>query len=257
MWDVPYYMGMLKAQTHEIDSREIAAYFPLERCLEGLHGLCAELFGLQLAPAPLLPGEAWHPDVRKLALTRQEGGDPLGTIYFDLYPRRDKYASAAHFTVRCGKQLARGAGYQTPVVALVCNFSKAAPASPSLLTHAEVETLFHEFGHALHSLLSRTEFQHLAGTRAQLDFVETPSHLFEYFAWDYRFVRTFAKHYATHEPIPREMMAALRRSKNMFAAMDTQVRISCVWMLYDATDINVGGSNMHDTTGRLKGHQLT
>lgn len=97
--------------------------------------------------------------------------------------------------------------------------------------HSEVETLFHEFGHALHSLLSQTEFQHLSGTRAQLDYVETPSHLFEYFAWDYRVVREFARHHETNEPIPRDMMAGLRNSKHMFAAMDTQTQ--CLYSLLD------------------------
>lgn len=147
----------------------------------------------------------------------------LRYIYLDLYPRANKYNHAAHFTVRCGRRLTNSQSYQIPVVALVTNFSRPAANQPSLLTHAELETLFHEFGHAMHSLLSRTEFQHLSGTRAQLDFVETPSHLFEYFAWDHRVVGKFAKHYLTDEPIPEEMMKNLRRSKSMFGAMDAQV----------------------------------
>lgn len=131
MWDVPYYMGMLKAQKHRIDSRVIASYFPLERCLEGLHILCSELFGMELKSLPMGESESWDPEVRKLALTKN--GSTLGYIYFDLYPRRNKYTNAAHFTIRCGKQLSK-ATYQKPIVALVCNFSKPAPYSPSLLT---------------------------------------------------------------------------------------------------------------------------
>lgn len=230
MWDVPYYMGMLKAQKFRIDSRVISGYFPLERCLEGLHMLCSSLFGVELQQVDMPRGssEAWHEDVRKLSLTRH--GETLGHIYFDLYPRENKYTHAAHFTIRCGKRM-NGGQYQTPIVALVCNFNRPAPYSPSLLTHSEVETLFHEFGHALHSLLSQTEFQHLSGTRAQLDFVETPSHLFEYFAWDPRVVREFARHHETNEPIPADMMRALRASKHMFAAMDTQTQ--CLYSLLD------------------------
>ncbi|DAZ94936.1 TPA: hypothetical protein N0F65_012653 [Lagenidium giganteum] len=227
-WDVPYYMGMLKAQTFRIDSRVISSYFPLERCLEGLHIICSELFSFELKSLPMGKSEAWHPDVRKLALTKH--GNTLGYIYFDLYPRPHKYNHAAHFTIRCGKAISENE-YQKPIVALVCNFNKPAPNSPSLLTHSEVETLFHEFGHAMHSLLSRTEFQHLSGTRAQLDFVETPSHLFEYFTWDYRVVREFARHYKTNEPIPEAMMSNLKQSKNMFAAMDTQTQ--CLYSLLD------------------------
>ncbi|KAE9212451.1 Mitochondrial intermediate peptidase [Phytophthora fragariae] len=229
MWDLPYYMGMLKAQEHRIDSRVISAYFPLENCLKGLHLLCSRLFGLELKQEPMLnASERWHEDVVKLALTRN--GETLGYIYFDLYPRQDKYNHAAHFTIRCGKRLS-DSSYQKPIVALVCNFNKPAPDSPSLLTHAEVETLFHEFGHAMHSLLSRTEFQHLSGTRATLDFVETPSHLFEYFAWDYRVVSEFAHHYRTGAPLPASMMQGLRASKTMFAAMDTQTQ--CLYSMLD------------------------
>uniref|UniRef100_A0AAV1UUX5 Peptidase M3A/M3B catalytic domain-containing protein n=1 Tax=Peronospora matthiolae TaxID=2874970 RepID=A0AAV1UUX5_9STRA len=229
MWDLPYYMGMLKAQKYGIDSRVIAAYFPLENCLKGLHLLCSALFGLELKQVPMInSSECWHEDVVKLALTRN--GETLGYMYFDLYIRPNKYNHAAHFTIRCGKRLS-DQSYQKPVVALVCNFNKPAPDSPSFLTHAEVETLFHEFGHAMHSLLSRTEFQHLSGTRASLDFVETPSHLFEYFAWDYRVVREFAHHYRTGDPMPADMMQGLRASKTMFAAMDTQTQ--CLYSMLD------------------------
>ncbi|KAF4317303.1 hypothetical protein BBO99_00005333 [Phytophthora kernoviae] len=229
MWDLPYYMGMLKAQKHRIDSRVISSYFPLENCLKGLHLLCSKLFGLELKQVPMTnASERWHEDVHKLALIRN--GETLGYIYFDLYPRANKYNHAAHFTIRCGKRLSE-TSYQKPIVALVCNFNKPAPDSPSLLTHAEVETLFHEFGHAMHSLLSRTEFQHLSGTRAALDFVETPSHLFEYFAWDYRVVQEFSSHYKTGHPLPAAMMQGLRSSKTMFAAMDTQTQ--CLYSILD------------------------
>ncbi|CAH0478649.1 unnamed protein product [Peronospora belbahrii] len=229
MWDLPYYMGMLKAQKHRIDSRVISAYFPLENCLKGLQLVCSELFGLDLKQVSMLnASECWHEDVVKLALIRN--GETLGYMYFDLYPRPNKYNHAAHFTIRCGKRLSN-TSYQKPIVALVCNFNKPAPDSPSLLTHSEVETLFHEFGHVMHSLLSCTEFQHLSGTRATLDFVETPSHLFEYFAWDYRVVSKFAHHYQTGAPLPPAMMQGLRASKKMFAAMDTQTQ--CLYSMLD------------------------
>lgn len=135
MWDVPYYMGMLKAQTHRIDSRVISAYFPLESCINGLHLLCSELFGMELKPQQMQPDESWHPDVHKLALTKD--GKTLGIMYFDLYPRQHKYSHAAHFTIRCGKQISPEE-YQKPVVALVCNFNKPAPMSPSLLTYVQL-----------------------------------------------------------------------------------------------------------------------
>ncbi|CAI7866064.1 unnamed protein product, partial [Closterium sp. NIES-54] len=117
------------------------------------------------------------------------------------------------------------------VVALVCNFAASSRSSPCLLAHHDVETLFHEFGHALHSLLSRTAFQHLSGTRAALDFVEVPSNLLEYFVWDHRFLGQFAVHHATGEPIPRSLVDSLRASKSMLAASDLQTQV--VYSLMD------------------------
>ncbi|RHY28871.1 hypothetical protein DYB32_005639 [Aphanomyces invadans] len=204
-WDVPYYMGMLKARHHHLDSRVISSYFPVEKCVDGLRLLCNELFGIELKDTPMDEHESWHPDVRKLVVSK--ASRVLGVLYLDLYPRQSKYNHFAHFTVRCGKQLATH--YQTPV------------------------TLFHEFGHALHSVLSQTEMQHVSGTRGQLDFVEMPSHLFEYFAWDPRVVETFAKHYDTNAPIPRTMLDNLRASKHMFSAMDTQTQ--CLYSMLDLT----------------------
>ncbi|ETV78392.1 hypothetical protein, variant 1 [Aphanomyces astaci] len=228
-WDVPYYMGMLKARHHHLDSRVISAYFPVDRCIDGLRLICDQLFGVHLTDTAMAPHESWHPDVRKLVVTRHDR--PVGVLFLDLYPRPNKYNHFAHFTIRCGKQLPTH--YQTPVVALVCNFQQPTADTPPLLTHGEVETLFHEFGHALHSVLSQTEMQHVSGTRGQLDFVETPSHLFEYFAWDPRVVETFARHFDTNEPIPRSMVANLRASKHMFSAMDTQTQ--CLYSMLDLT----------------------
>jgi len=141
----------------------------------------------------------------------------------DLHPREGKYTHAAHFTLRCGFQ------NQVPIVALVCNFTHGnaeVDGMPvSLLSHGEVETLFHEFGHALHSLLSRTQFQHLSGTRGPVDFVEIPSHLMEHFCWDKRVLSRFARHYQTGEPIPEKLVDSLINSKNMFAGTDGQTQI--------------------------------
>ncbi|KAJ8536697.1 hypothetical protein K7X08_035098 [Anisodus acutangulus] len=110
------------------------------------------------------------------------------------------------------------------VVALVCNFSGSSLA-PVRLNHFEVETLFHEFGHALHSFLSRTEYQHFSGTRVVLDFAETPSNLFESYAWDYRVLKTFAKHYSTVDIIPKELVKSMVGAQKMFAATELQRQI--------------------------------
>eukprot|EP00897_Mesotaenium_endlicherianum_P009239 jgi/Mesen1/8343/ME000462S07790 len=196
-WDRPFYTGQAKARAHSLDARVIAAYFSLEACVRGLGVLLRALFRVDMRECRAVAvgrGELWAADVRKFSLTHL---DELGHIYLDLYPRPSKYTHAAHFNIRCGRQLADGS-YQLPLVALVCNFPRPIGGGPCLLNHAEVETLFHEFGHALHSLLSRT---------------------------------TFAHHHSSGDPIPERLVASLRQSKQMFAAMDLQNQV-----VYSLTD---------------------
>jgi intermediate peptidase len=170
--------------------------------------------------------------VRKFTFREHEHGDSMGTMYLDLHPRPGKYTHAAHFTVRCGcletpPDSPDPPVYQAPIIALVCNLSSAS----SGLSHSEVETLFHEFGHALHSLLSRTKFQHLSGTRAAMDFVETPSHLMEHFCWDAQFLKVLAVHPMTGEPLPDHMIHKLQASRHEFASLERQNQI--LYALFD------------------------
>lgn len=222
-WDETYFSAMLKASNFDLDSSVIASYFPLLQCIEGLKLLVESLFGATFRNIPLAPGESWHPDVLKMSLHHPEEGD-LGYLYLDLYSRKDKFPGCAHFAIKGGRRISE-AEYQLPVVALVCNFSNSNNPSIVRLNHGEVETLFHEFGHALHSLLSRTEYQHFSGTRVALDLAETPSNLFEYYAWDYRVLKTFARHYSTGEIIPKKLVDSMQGAKMMFAATELQRQI--------------------------------
>ncbi|XP_020261716.1 probable mitochondrial intermediate peptidase, mitochondrial isoform X2 [Asparagus officinalis] len=221
-WDEAYFTGKMKSSAYDLDPSVIASYFSLSHCLEGLKVLVKSLFGATFHSMPFAPGESWHPSVMKLSLHHPEEGD-LGFLYLDLYSRKEKYPGCAHFAIRGGRRLS-GTEYQLPIVALVCNFS-ASPGSSSRLNHLDVETLFHEFGHALHSLLSRTDYQHFSGTRVVLDLAETPSNLFEHYAWDYRVLRTFARHYATGDVIPEKLVAVMNSARNMFAATELQRQI--------------------------------
>ncbi|KAF8379289.1 hypothetical protein HHK36_028722 [Tetracentron sinense] len=201
----------------------VASYFPLSQCIEGLKVLVESLFGATFHSIPLAPGESWHPDVLKMAFHHPEEGD-LGYLYLDLYSRKGKYQGCAHFAIKGGRRISE-TEYQLPVVALVCNFSASLGSSTARLNHWELETLFHEFGHALHSLLSRTDFQHFSGTRVVLDLAETPANLFEYYAWDYRVLRTFARHYSTGEVIPEKLVESMQGARKMFAATELQRQI--------------------------------
>ncbi|CAM9000890.1 unnamed protein product [Rhodiola kirilowii] len=217
-WDEAYYTTMMKCSAFDVDSQVVSSYFPLSQCIEGLKVLVESLFGATFQNIPLAPNESWHPDVIKMSLQHPEEGD-LGYLYLDLYSRPGKYPGCAHFAIRGGRRVSE-TDYQLPQ-ANFPNFHHSVPR----LNHGEVETLFHEFGHALHSLLSRTDYQHFSGTRTVLDLAETPSNLFEYYAWDYRVLKTFAKHYSTGEMIPEKLVKSMQGAKNMFVATELQRQI--------------------------------
>ncbi|KAL1531507.1 Mitochondrial intermediate peptidase [Salvia divinorum] len=221
-WDEAYFTRMMKSHAHNLDYSAVAFFFSLPQCIEGLKFLSESLFGVKFREIPLCPGESWHSDVLKLSIHHPDEGD-LGCLYLDLKSRKGKHPICAHFAIKGGRKIS-DTDYQLPVVALVCNFSGSNFQSVRL-HHSDVETLFHEFGHALHSLLSRTDYQHFSGTRVALDFAETPSNLLEYYAWDYRFLRTFSKHYSTGDPIPENMVKSLLGAKNMFAATELQRQV--------------------------------
>uniref|UniRef100_A0A0E0LEV9 Peptidase M3A/M3B catalytic domain-containing protein n=1 Tax=Oryza punctata TaxID=4537 RepID=A0A0E0LEV9_ORYPU len=241
-WDEDYFIGMMKSSAHSLDVSVVAAYFPLSQCLKGLNVLVESLFGAMFHQIPMGDGESWHPDVIKLSLHHPDEGD-LGFMYLDLYSRKGKYPGCAHFAIRGGRRLS-DSKYQLPIVALVCNFS-CSSKTMARLNHWDVETLFHEFGHALHSLLSRTEYQHFSGTRVALDVAETPSNLFEFYAWDYRVLRKFALDETTGDPIPEKLVKALNASRNMFPATELQRQI--FYSIMDLTLFGEQGSNPMDT----------
>jgi intermediate peptidase len=221
----------IKAQKG-LDPAQLAPYLSLENCLDGMQVLIQQLFGIQMQEEPMQDEERWdsvvglqpppfEERIRKFVFTDDEERN-LGTMYLDLHPRKGKYTHAAHFTVRCGCVVdGPDSEYQSPIVALVCNMNTG---EASFSSHQEVETLFHEFGHALHSLLSRTNFQHMSGTRAAMDFVETPSHLMENYVWDPQFLPMLART-TSGEPIPESMIQSLRESHKLFKCLEMQNQI--------------------------------
>ena len=184
---------------HQLSGPCLSEYFSLSNCIGGMQSLCGHLFGLKFEQVTdRVQAELWDTSVTKLDI-REEDGSLAGHIYLDLFARAGKGEGAAHYTIQCGRRWEHVEERQLPVVALVCSFNSPQPGVPPLLSHYELETLFHEFGHALHSILSRTDLQHASGTRVMIDFVETPSTLMENFAWDHRVLKLFAKHYQTGE----------------------------------------------------------
>ena len=208
-------------------------YFGAVAVARGVSRLAERVFGVSLAFQEMLPGEAWCADARKLVARDAETNEALGVIYLDVVARPGKFPHAAHFVARCGRErgkdlsFPRGKERTLPSVALVCNFGGQAGTTfeDTYLTHSELETFMHELGHAMHSILSRTEYQHLSGTRCAADLVEVPSHVFEYFAWDPDAMSVLSAHRTTGDPIPASLLHAMRRGKDLFAATDLRQQL--------------------------------
>ncbi|XP_062710456.1 mitochondrial intermediate peptidase [Aedes albopictus] len=222
-WDTPYFTSTLKKRCLQASASEFSPYFSLGACMEGLNLLMNSLYGISLENTEMEPGESWSHDIYKLAVTHESEG-LLGHIYCDLFERPGKPNQDCHFTIQGGKVMPDGS-YQNPIVVVMLNLSQPRWSGPTLLTPSMVDNLFHEMGHAMHSMLARTEYQHVTGTRCSTDFAEVPSVLMEYFASDPRVLRTFAKHFQTQEPMPEEMLERLCASKHLFSSSETQLQV--------------------------------
>eukprot|EP00124_Ichthyophonus_hoferi_P000510 Ihof_evm8s19 gene=Ihof_evmTU8s19 len=222
-WDRSFYTSIAKTRSLPEAEVHVHHYFSLGGVFEGLNMVFTHLYGVSLVPMSTAPGELWHLNVVKLAVSHETEG-PLGYIYCDLIARENKSNQAAQYTIRSGRLL-EGGNYQQPIVGLMCGFTLPSENQCPLLTHFEVETLFHEMGHAMHSLLGRTKYHHIQGTRCKVDYVEIPSILMESFVWDYRVVSKFARHHVTGEILPKSALERLRQSRDMFGASESLTQI--------------------------------
>ncbi len=216
IWDWWYYTNRLHKTEYAVDDFEIANYFPLDACIEGLFMVTQELLGIRYEAAPA--ASRWHEDVQAFDIYDARDGaksaEPFARFYMDLYPRPNKFGHAAAFTMRSGRALPDGS-YQQPISAIVANFTKPSADAPSLLRHTEVVTFFHEFGHILHQTLTRARYLEFSGSSTERDFVEAPSQMLEHWVWDGEVLGRFARHHQTGAPLPPELLDAMIRAKNV------------------------------------------
>ena len=212
-WDFSYWSEKLRVAEYDLSDEMLKPYFQLDSCIDAVLGLATRLYGIQFEPRPDIP--AYHPDVRVFDV-KDADGKHLALFYADFFPRASK-RSGAWMTEFRGQSIKDGVE-RRPFVSIVTNFSKPTASAPSLLTHYELTTFLHEFGHALHGILTEGRYGSMTGTNVDHDFVELPSQIMENWGYEPEYLRTFARHYQTGEVIPDALIDKIVAARNFQAA---------------------------------------
>ncbi|MCJ1394148.1 hypothetical protein MMC18_007026 [Xylographa bjoerkii] len=250
LWDLEFYKQMLLEQQYSVDEQKIAEYFPLQTTVQGMLGTFQHLFSLvfveitgdernKLSVSGKGSDIVWHEDVQVFSVwdNEEQSGGFLGFLYLDLFPRENKFGGVANFNLQPGFIREDGTR-QYPATALVCNFTKPTSKKPSLLKHPEIVALFHELGHGIHDLVSKTLYSRFHGTEVVIDFGEAPSQMLEHWCWTPSSLKSLSRHYSSlsseyfssweeqaqgnpspPERIPDEMIESLIRAKHVNGAL--------------------------------------
>lgn len=246
-WEVSYWSEKQRRALHDFDDEVLRPYLPMNRVIEGLFELGQRVFGLRIAELPAGEAEVWHDSVKVYAM-RDETDRHLGTFYADWYPREAKRGGAWMGYLKTGDPQPGGA--RDPHLGYICgNLTPPAADRPALLTHREVETIFHEFGHLLHHLLGEVEVKSLNGVNVAWDFVELPSQIMENWCWERESLDLFARHFETGDPIPEEIFIKLIAAKNFRSAnaMIRQIQFGKIDLLMHtdtATYVDAGAEGL-------------
>lgn len=212
-WDFSYFSEKLKEKKYSFNEEDLRPYFKLENVVEGVFEHARRLYGLVFKETQDAP--KYHPEVKAYEVFEEKTGKYISLFYTDFFPRETKKGGAWMTTFR--DQGLMDGDVRRPHVSIVCNFTKPTPTKPSLLSYDEVRTLFHEFGHALHGMLSDCTYRSLSGTNVYWDFVELPSQIMENWVGEKGGLDLFARHYETNEPIPADLVAKIKRSSQFQA----------------------------------------
>lgn len=229
-WDAAYYSHRLKVKEYDFDPEELRPYLEVNNVINGIFGLATKLYGITFRENKQIP--VYHPDVKAYEVF-DANDSYLAVLYVDFHPRKGKH-DGAWMTEFQGQYIKRDGTNVRPHASLVMNLSKPTDGKPALLRLGEVETFLHEFGHSLHGMFANTRFESLSGTNVWWDFVELPSQFMENYAVEKEFLRTFAFHYKTGEPMPDELIDKVIASRNFNVAMSClrQVSLGLLDMAY-------------------------
>ena len=217
-WDFSYWSEKYQQAEYSLSAEELKPYFQLESCIDAVFGLASRLYGISFKELDNVP--VYHEDV-KVYQVNDADGRHLALFYADFFPRASKRGGAWMTEFR-GQSIMNGVEYR-PFITIVCNFTKPTADAPALITHDELTTFLHEFGHALHGIFAEGRYPSLTGTSVSRDFVELPSQIMENWAFEPEYLNSFAKHYQTGEPIPAELIEKVVAAKNYLAGY-AQVR---------------------------------
>lgn len=213
-WDFGFYSHKLQMEKYNLDAEMLRPYFQLDKVIDGVFGLANKLYGITFKENKEIP--VYHPDVKAYEVFDKDGSY-LAVFYADFFPRKGKQGGA-WMTEFQGQWIDHKGKNIRPQISVVMNLTKPTEEKPALLTLGEVETFLHEFGHSLHGMFANTRFESLSGTNVWWDFVELPSQFMENYAIEKDFLRTFAFHYQTGEPLPDELIERIMKSRNFMAA---------------------------------------